>query len=236
MGSIISSIRDLYRTVRLLIDTLVQLNSDYAPVLQRINNDPGLPSEAPTTAYWTLDPPFPNLVDVKTAQLPKQADVLIIGSGITGAAIARTVLQECERKKEERTVVVLEARELTSGATARNGGHIKAVPYETFSSLKRKLGPHRAAEIVRFQMRHLDILINMCKEDGIDVAECRQVETVDIFLDPLAFGDAKGKVLALKEFLPEANIQIWEAAQAREVRTPPIRSYISDTQRTRISV
>ena len=78
-------------------------------------------------------------------------------------------------------------------ATGRNGGHIKVALHEAFSSLRLKIGDERGAEIMRFQMRHVDVLVELCEKERIYAAECRRAETMDIFLDGDAFEETKRK-------------------------------------------
>lgn len=83
-----------------------------------------LPRENPTVSYWQDPPSY--LADARTtADLPEKADIVIIGSGITGAAIAWNLLgSDAEAKDGDSippSVVMLEARTACSGATGRNG-------------------------------------------------------------------------------------------------------------------
>lgn len=55
----------------------------------------------------------------RTADFPTEADVLIIGAGYAGVSLAYHILQKDARRRLR--VVVLEAREVCSGATGRNG-------------------------------------------------------------------------------------------------------------------
>lgn len=74
-----------------------------------------LPRSDPTRSYWQLDPD--GIADLRsTDSLPDEADVVIIGSGITGAAVAFNLLSNGTRN-----IVMLEARQACSGATGRNG-------------------------------------------------------------------------------------------------------------------
>ncbi len=74
-----------------------------------------LPVANPTVSYWQ-DPPSALADHRTTATLPATADTVIIGSGITGAAIAWHLLQGASTN-----ILMLEARQACSGATGRNG-------------------------------------------------------------------------------------------------------------------
>jgi hypothetical protein len=61
-----------------------------------------------------------------TNQLPLQADIIIISTGISGVS---TVYYLLDNKANENTllpsILLLEARQVYSGVTGRNGGYIK---------------------------------------------------------------------------------------------------------------
>ena len=77
---------------------------------------PGLPREGPTVSYWQVPPD--EISDLRSTEaLPEEADIVIIGSGISGATIAYNILTEQPKKK----IVLLEARQAASGASGRNG-------------------------------------------------------------------------------------------------------------------
>ena len=77
----------------------------------------GLPVANSTASFWHSEPSDFLLGHRTTAKLPEYADVVIIGSGITGASAAH-FLQEDERARDLK-VVMLEAREACWGATGR---------------------------------------------------------------------------------------------------------------------
>ncbi|OMP87710.1 hypothetical protein BK809_0007798 [Diplodia seriata] len=217
MGSVISTIRESFKIISAAIKLLLTLNADYKELLARASRPPGLPVSGPTSSYWLADPPFPHLVDARSERLPERADVAIVGSGITAAAVARTLLLEAERKdaKLER-VVVLEARQLCSGATGRNGGHIKPASYTDFAQLKKKFGAERAAAIVRFQRHHLTHIPDLCRAERFHLAECRNVETVDLFLDDASFEKCSSQVDELRHAVPEAEHTISDSKETQE--------------------
>ena len=77
---------------------------------------PGLPRDNPIQAYWQ-DPPD-RIADCRTTpDLPGEADIVIVGSGVSGACIAYNLLSSSPGTK----VVMLEARQAASGASGRNG-------------------------------------------------------------------------------------------------------------------
>lgn len=79
------------------------------------HQNPSLPSQHPTSSYWH-NPPSSFLHHHRTTvTLPRNADVVIIGSGISGAFAARTLAQE----EKGVDVLMLEAREACWGATGR---------------------------------------------------------------------------------------------------------------------
>ncbi|KAK3939247.1 FAD dependent oxidoreductase-domain-containing protein [Diplogelasinospora grovesii] len=216
MGGILSSLASAFKGLKTVIAVLRGLSADYNDLLNRANAPPGLPVSDPTVAYWQEDPPYPELVDIHSPELPECADVVIIGSGITGAAIARTILHESRRQGIKRRVVVCEARTLCSGATGRNGGHIKASPHEVFGRLRKRMEPERAAALVRFQLRHLEALLGLCKDEGIDIAECREVETVDLFVDQKHYEQAIKEVEDLRKWVPEFDMSVWSGTEAQK--------------------
>jgi hypothetical protein len=212
MGGILTTAKESFIALRALAGVLRQINHRFKDLSTRINADPGLPTAKPTKSYWLQDPPYPHLDDAPT-HIPEAVDVVIVGSGITAASVARTLLL----LHPGLTIAVLEARNICSGATGRNGGHIKVAPYEDLDRLTKQFGRERAVELVRFQLRHLDCLVGMCEKEGLDIAECRVVETADFFVE--SFDEAKRKVFELRQEVPEVEIKLWEAEEARKVRS-----------------
>lgn len=136
--------------------------------------------------------------------------------------MAKTLLELSDLDKAPLKVVVCEARQLCSGATGRNGGHIKSTPYEVFSVFRSKFGPQRARELTRFQMRHLPTLLEVGA--AVPVGEVRVVRTVDLFIEQKDLEKARCEVEELREWVPEAECQVWDAEGAREeVRVYEVR-------------
>lgn len=89
-----------------------KMHADAAPPGQA-----SLPTANSTDSFWHSDPSKILLGHRTTASLPTEADVVIIGSGISGASAAHFLRQD-DRGKDLK-VVMLEAREACWGATGR---------------------------------------------------------------------------------------------------------------------
>ncbi|KAI4683450.1 uncharacterized protein J4E88_004626 [Alternaria novae-zelandiae] len=208
MGGVLSILRNTAKALIAAASLLRALSTEFDQALKRASQPPSLPVPKPSETYWLSDPPHPALCDASSSKLPETVDVAIIGSGIAGAAVARSLLHERRRRNihTDEKVVVLEARQLCSGATARNGGHIKPSVYESFSRFSKLLPKDRAAALARFQLSHIKYLTELCESEGIESAEARKVETVDFFLDDESFSKAVADVEELKKWLPEVEI------------------------------
>ena len=76
----------------------------------------GLPSPSPTRSFWADSSPDANPLarEGSTGSLTSDADVCIIGSGITGVAVAYHLSEAIETNVERQSplkVVILEARD-----------------------------------------------------------------------------------------------------------------------------
>lgn len=76
-----------------------------------------LPTANSTKSFWHSDPSKILIGHRTTGSLPTEADVVIIGSGISGASAAHFLRQDDRGK--DLNVVMLEAREACWGATGR---------------------------------------------------------------------------------------------------------------------
>ena len=94
----------------------VYITGDYGGVADQ-QSTADLPSASPTRSYWQQTYSNDITHHRTTSTLPEEASVVIIGSGISGAIAAREVAAQGHEG-----IVVLEARDLCSGATGRVSG------------------------------------------------------------------------------------------------------------------
>ncbi|KIM44357.1 hypothetical protein M413DRAFT_379691 [Hebeloma cylindrosporum] len=107
-----------------------------------------LPVENPTKSFWLHTPGAnPPADEGSTGPLTNDADVCIIGSGITGVSAAWHLSKVLAREDLiKMRVVILEAREFCSGATGRNGGHLTR---NAFSSFLKRQERHNTSEALK---------------------------------------------------------------------------------------
>ncbi|KZV88343.1 nucleotide-binding domain-containing protein [Exidia glandulosa HHB12029] len=199
------------QSVRTLLAELRSVYDRYNRLKARIDADPGIPVSNPTRSFWmhplvTLPAP--------TDELPQHADVVIIGSGITAASIARTLLAE----SPDLTVVVLDARDACGGATGRNGGHMKPYLYEEYGIIKKKFGTEIAQKTIRFRQMHLPETIKVAEEEGVlESCGAREVESLDVHYHADVFEEYKQRFLEWRQDSPKesARFEIYEAEEAR---------------------
>lgn len=121
LESLSSTMGNVISRVRIALGTIRAISAAYEELSQRISVSPGIPIPNPCTPYWTI-PPSPISSYGSDEDLPDYADVVVIGSGITGTSFVRTLLDEdlkANRNGPPLKVVMLEARDTCSGATAR---------------------------------------------------------------------------------------------------------------------
>ncbi|OMJ26235.1 putative oxidoreductase OrdL [Smittium culicis] len=156
--------------------------------------DPGLPRKNPTRSVWLDENPLKTFKS--TPSIPKYSDIVIIGSGLSGASIAHhllvdesTKISDASSKDSERgqrssrpSVAMFEAREACGGATGRNGGHIIPYNYRGFF-LDSSVYPGRAmdAAAVRvFEQIGMNDLQSFIKQEGVD-CEFRAGGNIEVY-------------------------------------------------------
>jgi glycine/D-amino acid oxidase-like deaminating enzyme len=129
------------------------------------------------------------------------------------------MLKEHGKLGKDLRVVVLEGRLLCSGATGRNGGHMKCSPYVDYRELKKAHGSSKAKAIVRFRMLQRQCILDVVESEGLQGTEAREVDTSDVFLDLEEWNKAKMMVEELRSEFSEAaeGISMMEGDEAQRV-------------------
>ena len=105
-----------------------------------------IPAAGPLTQYPALDRDL-------------EADAVVVGAGLTGAAVALRLAQR------QMSVVLLETRQPADAASGRNAGHV--LPY--LGSLRPLARwPDQGARFLEYFVAHRRIVYDLCAEHGID--------------------------------------------------------------------
>ncbi|KAJ7765416.1 nucleotide-binding domain-containing protein [Mycena maculata] len=206
MGSALSRLRLSLQSFRAIATAYDELN-------KRIQKSPGIPVSDPSTSYWEM-PASPIARHGSESILPSHADIVIIGSGVTGTAFSRTLLGF--NAADSLQIVMLEARDACSGATGRNGGHITPPLYHDYLALKKEHGPEMAKSIIEFRLAHFAELIQVSKEENILAdSQCREVETFDVFFEQEMFDLAVRSLTLYINEMPEQS-EAWRLVGKEE--------------------
>ncbi|KAF7188272.1 putative oxidoreductase OrdL [Pseudocercospora fuligena] len=91
-------------------------------------------------------------------------------------------------------IAMLDARQICSGATGRNGGHVKAVPEVSYADLVPRVGRAKAREVVDFTLANVEELFAVAATLSTELqrySEIRRVESVNLFTDEPGFSHLK---------------------------------------------
>lgn len=137
---------------------------------------------------------------------------------MSGTSIAWHLLKDNATKPLR--VAMIEARQACSGATGRNGGHIRPSSYSEYAGAKQSVSQAEAAKITRLRSAHVDALIwaaNSLPEEGRQAAEARVVDSIDAFFDEKKWKTAIEQLQVLKREVPDVGNE-WNAFEKEEAR------------------
>lgn len=159
----------------------------------------GPPVNNPLPSYWQHPKsPLANVIEPETDNPTQPYTHAIIGSGISGTMIAYNLLTV----RPDSRIVMLEAREMCSGATGRNGGHTKAGSYRTYLQHREELGVEEALKIVRLEYENVMKTHGLARELEIE-CENAVCNTVDMVYDRATFEAGKRAVVQLEKDVAE---------------------------------
>lgn len=137
------------------------------------------PVANPLSSFWTSAPQ--DLENHRsTSDLPTISDVVIIGGGFAGVGTAYHLLKD---NPTPPSIVLLEARGISSGATGRNGGHVKPDTYFGATKYTKLYGAEAAAELTAFETANMYAVKQLVESEGLD-CDFNLTRAVDVCLDP----------------------------------------------------
>ncbi|KAI1790486.1 FAD dependent oxidoreductase [Ganoderma leucocontextum] len=190
MGSLVSK-------AKLFLYATIHLSKTFDVLKKRIETSPGVPVDHPTLPLWTV--PRAQIPSDDTGGFPEHVDVVIIGSGITGTSFAYNALA----REAGLNVAMLEARDVCSGATGRNGGHINPPLYQDYTELKEKYGEHAAKLLIAFRMSHITEMQRIASQENVQKeSQVRETEHLDVYTCSTAFAEAKQNLVKWRAEMP----------------------------------
>lgn len=146
-----------------------------------------LPVPNPGECFWQRD--LHELHEHRsTESLPEHSDILIIGAGHTGISTAYHLVKD--PRNANKTITILEARAACSGATGRNGGHLRPDLYGHIPTYIDRAGVEAAAEIAEFEIENLREVKKVIEEENID-CDFALHRTIDVWCNAEAAKKAK---------------------------------------------
>jgi glycine/D-amino acid oxidase-like deaminating enzyme len=170
----------------------------------------GPPSTRPLPSYWhSTKSPLAAVIEPEAENPAPPYSYAIIGSGISGAMTAYYLLKAHVARKDggpSPRIVMLEAREICSGATGRNGGHTKAASYRTYAQHREEYGKEEALRIGRLEWENIVGIHELAKELEIE-CESSRCDTVDLVYDQGTFEAGKRAIDVMREDASEEERQ-----------------------------
>ncbi|KAJ9605727.1 hypothetical protein H2200_009576 [Cladophialophora chaetospira] len=179
----------------------------------------GFPQPNPTISYWQL-PEHALAHHRTTPSLPTSTtfDYVIIGSGVSGAAVAYKLLSQ----DPSLSVLMLEARTAASGASGRNGGHCRAGWWLHFKKYATAFGEDEALKFEQLEEQNVLDIANFVKEHDVN-CDFQDVETVDAYYTEEGWAEALDVLQYRKEVSkrrPGAGRlikrKVWHGHEAKE--------------------
>ncbi|OBZ78578.1 MutS 4 [Grifola frondosa] len=187
----IAAMGNVVSKAKLVLQATMRLSETYDTLTKRFATSPGLPVVKSTLPFWT----------VPAALIPSESPSLP------------------HMQMFPLNVIMLEARDVCSGATGRNGGHVNPPLYHDYSELKEKFGEPMAKSMIRFRQAHIREFIQIAAtEDILKESQCREIEHLDVFTCPISFAVAKQNLAAWQSDMPSeaSSFNCYDSKEAIE--------------------
>ncbi|KAL1311807.1 hypothetical protein AAFC00_001887 [Neodothiora populina] len=146
----------------------------------------GMPVPNSTGSHWRSK--LDELDDLQSTEvLPETSDVVIIGGGYAGVATAYHLLVAGSAA----SITIVEARGLCSGATGRNGGHVRPDLYGHIPHYIERDGLDKGVELAEFEIANLAALKEVVQKENID-CDFRLTRVTDVWCNEESVAMVKG--------------------------------------------
>ncbi|GAM44026.1 hypothetical protein TCE0_060r19316 [Talaromyces pinophilus] len=158
-----------------------------------------LPPPNSTLPFWLTDrSPLDQIRS--TPDLPSESDIVIIGAGYAGISLAYHLLTSAQNSGSEvPSITILEARTICSGATGRNGGHVRPDTYSLMPLYIQRHGLDAAREVAEFELSHIEALQDVIRAEKIEDCDFVLTRNMNVYLDQDRGNETKRGIEKLRE-------------------------------------
>ncbi|PQE14213.1 FAD dependent oxidoreductase superfamily protein [Rutstroemia sp. NJR-2017a BVV2] len=125
-----------------------------------------LPVTNSTVPFWHKEK-HPIHDEGSDTPLPASSDVVIIGAGYAGVATAYNIVKG-NPTDQKLSVTILEAKSVCSGATGRNGGHLRPDLYGHIPKYIERYGAEAGEKLAEFEIEHVQALKELIERENIE--------------------------------------------------------------------
>ncbi|TGO84309.1 hypothetical protein BPOR_0521g00030 [Botrytis porri] len=150
------------------------------------------PAKGSTEPFWHSEKhQLHDYRSTDTLPVNEIIDVIIIGAGYAGVATAYNLVKnDTTSNCPKLSVMILDARSVCSGATGRNGGHLRPDLYGHIPKYINRAGVRAGAEIAEFEIAHVQALKELILHEKID-CDFTLTRTCDVWNNQSAADEAK---------------------------------------------
>lgn len=160
------------------------------------------PVSDPIPSVWTHPSEWDDYCS--TPKLPEQCDILIVGSGFAGVATA----YHLQNSSHSLSIVLVDARKHCSGATARNGGHVKPDTYYNVSKYEKLYGTTEASALANLEASGVYAMKQLVESEGLN-CDFHLTRAIDVYMDP---NHARDTIAAYKSLLERGQVDLRDVA------------------------
>lgn len=194
-----------------------------------------LPTGTPGECFWQTH--RDELHDHRsTDQLPEHSDIVIIGAGYSGVSTAWHIIKDYGYATP--SITILEARGACSGATGRNGGHVRPDFYGHIPTHMDRAGIREGAEIAEFEISTLRELKKIITQEKID-CDFTLARSIDVWCNEDAAAKAKAvynmMVREGLEYMDDVVFYTGDQVEGVSLGFPPAFEWVTDVNRYVVS-
>ncbi len=141
------------------------------------------------TSLWVQTGQYPSF---PTLDADLNAEVVIVGGGITGLTTAYLLL------KKGIPVIVLEAEKIGHGTTGFSTGHLTAGIDADYSFLQSRFGPETARQVAQSMMEAINCVERICLDENLD-ADFARIPAYQFTEDPKQVKELEDEIKAAQE-------------------------------------